>query len=107
VVVLNAGGKHYVVASRNTSGSPVVRDNLGNAVPGRGLSPFVRIATSDQPITSLNGVEIVQANSNASTVSLGPVTGPGQEQERITVRWTTQDGSQSTVNLGPDRKPLQ
>jgi hypothetical protein len=105
VVVLDADGKHYVVASRNTSGSPVVRDNLGNAIPGRGLSPYVRIATSDQPITSLDGVELVQSGGNAS--ALAPVTGPGQEQESIMVRWTTQDGTRSSVNLGPDRRPIQ
>jgi hypothetical protein len=103
VAVVKSGDKYHVVASMNSGGGPVVRDGYGTALSGwaRAIGPYVRVSTSDQPITSLNGTELVQSNTTATA------SGQQQAQESITVRWTTQDGKQSTMNLGPDRKPTQ
>jgi hypothetical protein len=91
LILLKAGTIHYIVAtSRSVFGfdfdariSHEIGQNLTYGT-SREIAPFFRVASSEQPIVSLNGI----ANS----------------QENITVAWATADGQQHTVSLGPDRK---
>jgi hypothetical protein len=102
LLALQAGGKHYVVASWRDSVTPFIQRTPDGsfADPPRRFSPLVRIFTSDQPIVALSGAQIVQPPGS------GVATGTQQGQESIAVSWMTADGKRSTVNLGADRKPM-
>jgi hypothetical protein len=104
IAVVDAGGKHYVIASLKSQGSPILRDARGTALPGwqDDLAPYVRVSSHDQPIVSLSGIERAQSNGVATNASASP-----QGQENLLLSWTTADGKQLTANLGPDRKPAQ
>jgi hypothetical protein len=95
LAVIEAEGKHYVVASLREGGD-ILRDNRGVAFGWeQAISPYVRIAASDQPIVSLTGVE---------RVTPGAVADVGKE--KLIIDWAAGDGRRSIAIVGPDRKVI-
>lgn len=86
LAVVIAGGKHYIVASRQVNGdNSIMRDLTGRAVVGpEALRPFERIYTSDIPIREVRGV--------------------ANEREEVQVSFVTADGRTGTVEIDSDRK---
>ncbi|MBV8843024.1 MAG: hypothetical protein JO307_09445 [Bryobacterales bacterium] len=84
LVVLDSGAMHHLVIS--LTNNRIARDNPTNLLSGwsRVIEPFIRIFSSNQPITAVGGT--------------------ADPQENLTVAWTTADGKSYTANLGPDRK---
>ena len=91
LAVLSAGGTHYIVASRfgQTGDRQIYRVphtelSVGGA---RTLGPYVRVGSSNLPITALHGV--------------------ADSKEQITLTWTIADGRTFTVKLDPDRNVVK
>jgi hypothetical protein len=100
LLILQAQGRYYLLVSRNSErGSFVARTPDGGYMEdAMSFSPLVRIAESDLPFVSLNGIELAPGTKTAAGTPLPP--------ESIRVDWTTADGKQFTATLGPDRRPV-
>jgi hypothetical protein len=101
LLVVQALGKYYIVASQRSIGKRYMeRDPTGHFMEDlRVFAPIIRVFESDQPIVSVSGIELSPGNAAAAGGSPLP-------PESMRVNWTTADRNQSTVILGPDRKPV-
>ncbi len=96
VATIVSGGEYFVIAGLRSGGRLYRGQNGSTPNWAEELSPYVRIATSDQPIISLTGVENRQQNVL-----------PDYGKERITVTWKTADERVTTVGLDSDRKAIR